>query len=109
MCLFKNVKFVENDTMIKIHRSQPTQADLESSEESFRNHYFLYIVDQTIGSLDRRFEQYSTYENNFGFLFSIDRLRSLFDTDLKACCKHLGTCLNMTSLLILMVKFCLKN
>lgn len=71
MCLFKNVKFVENNTMI----SQPTQRNLESTEESFRNHYLLYIVDQTIGSLNRRFEQYNTYEYIFGFLFNIERLR----------------------------------
>src|SRR3954465_8053831 len=76
-----------------MYPSQLTQLNLESIEESFRNHYFLYIVDQTIGSLDRRFEHYSTCENIFGFLFSIERLRSLFDRNLKACCKHLKICL----------------
>lgn len=73
--------------------SQLTQLNLESAEESFRSHYFLYIVDQTIDSLDRRFEQYNTYENIFGFLFSIERLKLVSDRNLKECCKHLETCL----------------
>lgn len=45
-------------------------------EESFRVNYFLYIVDQAIASLTRRFEQYQEYENIFGFLFTSDKLHS---------------------------------
>ena len=90
MCLFKNVKFVEKKHYDE-NPSECTQPNLEFAEDSFRIHYFLYIVDQAIGSLNRRFEQYSTYEEIFGFLFSIERLRSLSDKDLKLCCKHLET------------------
>lgn len=36
-----------------------------SGEESFRMHYFLYIVDQAKGSLKRRFEQYKYYDDIF--------------------------------------------
>ncbi|XP_042407456.1 uncharacterized protein LOC121997220 [Zingiber officinale] len=61
----------------------------ESAEEAFRIHYFLFIVDQTIGSLKKRFEQYEEYENLFGFLFIAEKLSSLIDEDLKARCKNL--------------------
>ncbi|KAL8520844.1 hypothetical protein ACS0TY_011409 [Phlomoides rotata] len=54
----------------------------ESAEEAFRTHYFVYIIDQTIGSLKKRFEQYEEYEDIFGFLFTADE-------DLKARCKNL--------------------
>ncbi|XP_042396901.1 zinc finger MYM-type protein 1-like [Zingiber officinale] len=61
----------------------------ESAEEAFRVHYFLFIVDQTIGSLKKRFEQYEEYEDLFGFLFTAEKLSSLIDEDLKARCKNL--------------------
>ncbi|XP_042432537.1 zinc finger MYM-type protein 1-like [Zingiber officinale] len=61
----------------------------ESAEEAFRVHYFLFIVNQTIGSLKKRFEQYEEYEDLFGFLFTAEKLSSLIDEDLKARCKNL--------------------
>ncbi|XP_031116757.1 uncharacterized protein LOC116020421 [Ipomoea triloba] len=57
-----------------------------SPEESFRVHYFLYIVDQAIISLTQRFEQYEVYEGTFGFLFSSHKLQAMTDMDLKSCC-----------------------
>ncbi|XP_019184507.1 PREDICTED: uncharacterized protein LOC109179475 [Ipomoea nil] len=60
-----------------------------SPKGSFRVHYFLYIVDQAIISLTKRFEQYEVYEGTFGFLFSSDKLQSMTDINLKSCC----TCL----------------
>ncbi|XP_057770436.1 uncharacterized protein LOC130990225 [Salvia miltiorrhiza] len=59
-----------------------------SLEEEFRIQYFLYIVDQAIASLDKRFEQYELYENIFGFLFDSEKLRSLDDIKLQSCCSH---------------------
>jgi hypothetical protein len=64
-----------------------------SGEEYFRVHYFLYIVDQARGSLNKRFEQYQHYDDIFGFLFSSDNLKSLADNDLKAACINLETIL----------------
>ncbi|XP_042405059.1 uncharacterized protein LOC121995370 [Zingiber officinale] len=61
----------------------------ESAEEAFRVHYFLFIVDQTIGLLKKRFDEYEEYENLFGFLFIAEKLSSLIDEDLKAYCKNL--------------------
>ncbi|CAN1189550.1 hypothetical protein LINPERPRIM_LOCUS24546, partial [Linum perenne] len=60
-----------------------------SREESFRVSYFLYVVDQAISSLSRRFEQYENFESIFGFLFSSKKLYSLDDTCLKSSCIHI--------------------
>ncbi|XP_058783350.1 uncharacterized protein LOC131658031 [Vicia villosa] len=60
-----------------------------SEDESFRVNYFLYLVDQTIVSLNMRFEQYQQYESVFGFLFTSQILQSLDDATLESCCSHL--------------------
>ncbi|GJU03954.1 zinc finger MYM-type protein 1-like protein [Tanacetum coccineum] len=64
-----------------------------SAEESFKINYFLYIVDQAIGSLRTRFEQYTEYANIFGFLFSCDKLKSYDDKSLKLSCTQLEAAL----------------
>ncbi|XP_065862079.1 uncharacterized protein [Euphorbia lathyris] len=66
---------------------------LLSVEESFGVKYFLYIVDQAISSLTRRFEQYVEYESIFGFLFTSHKLESLNDMSLKFSCIQLENAL----------------
>ncbi|XP_050914647.1 uncharacterized protein LOC127129526 [Lathyrus oleraceus] len=56
-CVFIQKRQIHRKQHYDENPSQPTQLSLESAEESFQNHYFLYIVDQTIDSLDIRFEQ----------------------------------------------------
>jgi hypothetical protein len=46
-----------------------------------------------MASLTRRFEQYKGYENIFGFLFTLNKLRSLDDERLMSCCTHLKAAL----------------
>ncbi|XP_034198474.1 zinc finger MYM-type protein 1-like [Prunus dulcis] len=72
---------------------EPSQSVPKSAEEKFRIDYFLYLVDQAIGSLRRRFQQYQEYENIFGFLFTSKKLNSLDDCDLKNSCSHLESIL----------------
>lgn len=67
---------------------ESTQSNHESAEESFRIDYFLYIVDEAIGSLKRRFKQYQTFEDIFGFLFTVNMLNSFDANNLESCCDH---------------------
>ncbi|XP_048503020.1 uncharacterized protein LOC125498784 [Beta vulgaris subsp. vulgaris] len=59
-----------------------------SGEESFRVTYFLYLVDQAVVSLEKRFEQYQEYESIFGFLFNLRKLQSLDHLTLLSCCNN---------------------
>ena len=56
-----------------------------SPQESFKVHYFVYIVDHAIISLEQRFDQYKQFGDIFGFLFSNEKLKS---HELKASCKN---------------------
>ena len=64
-----------------------------SREESFRISYFLYVVDQAITSLTKRFEQYENFESIFGFLFSSNKLCYLDDKCLLSYCMRIETLL----------------
>ncbi|XP_020257869.1 zinc finger MYM-type protein 1-like [Asparagus officinalis] len=77
--------------------AQSSELTQQSGEENFRVHYFLLLVDQIIGSLERRFEQYQTYENIFGFLFRPEKLCAYHNDDLKACCANLANILKKGS------------
>jgi len=70
-----------------------TNAATQSAEDLFRINYFLPVVDQAISSLTTRFEQYQSYQQNFGFLFTSETLQSLDDTSLKSSCDNLGAVL----------------
>jgi hypothetical protein len=65
----------------------------QSIEESIRVNYFLLVVDQAITSLTRHFERYKGYENIFGFLFTLNKLCSLYDKRLMSSGSHLETAL----------------
>ena len=69
--------------------SDDTNLATQSAEESFRISYFIPIVDQAIASLTRRFEQYQSYQKNFGFLFTSEALKSLDAKSLKSSCHNL--------------------
>ncbi|XP_022889113.1 zinc finger MYM-type protein 1-like [Olea europaea var. sylvestris] len=61
----------------------------ETVEESFRVNYFLYVVDQALSSLQNRFEQFQEYDDIFGFLFDLEKLKSIDDATLKCRCINL--------------------
>jgi hypothetical protein len=61
----------------------------QSAEKSFKIDYFLYMVDQTISSIQSRFEQFQILEKNFGFLFNYKKLKSLDDDGLQNKCLNL--------------------
>jgi len=62
---------------------------MKSPQESFRIDYFLYIIDKTITTLQNRFKQFKIYEDIFGFLFSIKKLKLLDCVLLKEKCLNL--------------------
>nr|XP_011459729.1 PREDICTED: zinc finger MYM-type protein 1 [Fragaria vesca subsp. vesca] len=60
----------------------------QSSKESFRVNYFIFIVDQALSSLQSQFEQFQIYEEIFGFLFAVEKLKSVDDNSpLSSCVK----------------------
>ena len=54
---------------------------------------YIYIVDQTISSIQSRFEQFRIYENIFDFWFNFKKLKSIDDNGLQ------NTCLNLEGFL----------
>ncbi|XP_022031236.1 zinc finger MYM-type protein 1-like [Helianthus annuus] len=61
-------------------------------EENFRVNFFLYIVDQAIASLEKRFEQFNGTRVYLVFLFP-RTLRIIKDEDLKSSCHRLENAL----------------
>ncbi|XP_022871000.1 zinc finger MYM-type protein 1-like [Olea europaea var. sylvestris] len=61
----------------------------ETAEESIRVNYFLYVVDQALSSLQNRFKQFQEYDDVFGFLFDLEKLKSIDDATLKCRCINL--------------------
>ena len=59
----------------------------QSAVDSFRREYFLVMIDSAIASLTSRFEQMTTFDNIFGFLFNSENLKSLDEADLWLRCK----------------------
>ncbi|KAL6567777.1 hypothetical protein OROGR_001445 [Orobanche gracilis] len=66
-----------------------TEGVTQTAEESYRVTYFLYIVDQARSSIKIRFEQFKKYEETFGFLLNLERLRDIDDESLLRSCKNL--------------------
>ena len=63
----------------------------QSVIESFKVNYFIYIVDQALSSLKNRFEQFQNYEETFGFLYDLRKLKSIDNDSLKNYCSILKT------------------
>ncbi|KAL4113700.1 hypothetical protein QTP88_017279 [Uroleucon formosanum] len=58
-------------------------------ETIFRTTFFICIIDQALSSLNLRFNQFQTYNENFGFLYRIGKLKEMEDDDLIKNCKDL--------------------
>ncbi|XP_026419447.1 zinc finger MYM-type protein 1-like [Papaver somniferum] len=57
-----------------------------SGEEFFRKNYFLYIVDSAMSSFRTRFEQFQMYEEIFGFLYDLNKLKYMSEDELMSAC-----------------------
>lgn len=58
-------------------------------ETIFRTTFFIIIIDQALSSLNLRFNQFKTYNEKFGFLYRIGKLKEMEDDDLIKNCKDL--------------------
>ena len=67
-------------------QNDETEELQRSAIDSFKEEYFLVIVDHAIVSLTSRFDQLKKFEEIFGFLFNSENLKSLDATDLQECC-----------------------
>ncbi|KAK2655339.1 hypothetical protein Ddye_008391 [Dipteronia dyeriana] len=61
----------------------------QSAIKSFKVNYFIYIVDQALSSLENRLEQFQNYEETFGFLYDLRKLKSVNIDSLKNYCFNL--------------------
>ncbi|XP_074377140.1 uncharacterized protein LOC141718660 [Apium graveolens] len=64
---------------------------IQVAEDFFRVNYFLHIVDTALSSLNTRFEQFKKYDDVFGYLFNLSRLRKMEDESVKNACVALET------------------
>ncbi|XP_048504198.1 uncharacterized protein LOC125499433 [Beta vulgaris subsp. vulgaris] len=87
--IFREKRVIRRKCFFDGNSTNTSSVASQSPEESFRVNYFLYIVDQAIVSLNKRFEQYQEYENIFGFLFSSKKLYSFDDESLRSYCRGL--------------------
>ncbi|KAL4107588.1 hypothetical protein QTP88_017913 [Uroleucon formosanum] len=65
-----------------------------NGKEIFKQEYFIVILDQAIVSIEERFIQFKWYEENFGFLFNINKLKETNYEDLMKHCKDLQNILS---------------
>ncbi|KAL6130418.1 hypothetical protein ACLB2K_068797 [Fragaria x ananassa] len=85
-------KFREKRTIQKkkhFDESDNEEEVTQSALESFKVGYFFYIIDQSLSSLQSRFEQFKKYEEDFGLLFKLEKLKSADDESLMKFCMNL--------------------
>lgn len=58
-------------------------------KNDFKVNFYFFTLDQTIASLEERFEQINQHSNNFEFLYNIPKLKFLSKNDLENKCKLL--------------------
>ncbi|KAL4152822.1 hypothetical protein QTP88_000655 [Uroleucon formosanum] len=100
--IFSLVYDVEQVFVQKRYKKAKNMFDYESNndvhrnngEEIFKQEYFIVILDQAIVSMEERFIQFRCYEENFGFLFNINKLKETTYEDLMKHCKDLQNILS---------------
>jgi hypothetical protein len=51
--------------------------------------YFLVLFDSTTSAITKRFDQITNFNNIFGFMYNIGKLRVVIDTEILKCCQDL--------------------
>jgi histidyl-tRNA synthetase len=65
------------------HNDEP----ILNEKNRFGIDYFLVVVNQSIESINKLFEQLESYSNNFGFLYQIGKVKTM--DEVKKYCKDL--------------------
>lgn len=88
---------VEAEFKIPRYRKKKKLFDYEGGEnhkpdpeDDLRCSYFLELMDSAIGSIKKRFEQTLNFNETFGFLYTIGKLRSVTEEDIRKHCKDLA-------------------
>lgn len=63
--------------------------NIVDEEDTFRQKYFLVLVDQTLISIKTRFELLKQYNEQFGFLYRISELKNMKEDELFKNCQDL--------------------
>lgn len=76
-------------TKKKIFSYEAQDEPSKNEETIFYQDYFLTIVDQAIVSMNMRFSQLESFNNNFGFLYRINKIKFMEKEELRKCCHDL--------------------
>jgi hypothetical protein len=83
--IFKRCRIRKKKKMFSYERNNEP---ILNEEDRFRINYFL-VVNQSIESINKHFEQLEPYSNNFGFLYQIDKVKTMKEDELQKYCKDL--------------------
>jgi len=84
--IFKLSRLRKKARMFNYESEDNSAAD---GETIFRTTFFIIIIDQALSSLNLRFNQFKIYNEKFGFLFYIGKLKEMEDDELMKNCKDL--------------------
>lgn len=68
---------------------------INSLEDRYRINYFYVMVDNIISGIEDRFAPLKKYRDDFGFLFNVEKLKTLSKMELKKCCNDLSSVLKV--------------
>ncbi|KAL4101041.1 hypothetical protein QTP88_021062 [Uroleucon formosanum] len=84
--IFKLSRLRKKARMFNYESEDNSAAD---GETIFRTTFFIIVIDQALRSLNLRFNQFKIYNEKFGFLFHIGKLKEMEDDELMKNCKDL--------------------
>jgi hypothetical protein len=73
----------------RLHDYEGEDSDTTDLKEKFYRNYFLCFLDQGMLCIEERIAQLAEHNNNFGFLYNIQTLRSMKADNLKKYCMDL--------------------
>lgn len=84
--VFKQTRLRKKKRMFEYERGDD---GVQNPEEDFKISYFLVLVDGATGAITKRFDQITNFNNIFGFLYNIGKLRVIPNTEILKCYQDL--------------------